>query len=88
MIDEFNSRLRKIVGENPLFDNTSETDLEMFAIHGALLALLERNRSGVIERSPDQIGRFFARFVLRAMGMPPDEVDRTAAAIGISHCSV
>lgn len=86
MIEEFSVRLRKIIDDDPLFDTTADIDLDMFATQGALFALLERKRSGVIERSPDQIGRFFVRFVLRAMGLPPEDVDRTVAAIGIPHC--
>ena len=81
MFDEFSVRLRKIIGNDPLFDTASDIDMEMFAAQGALFALIERKRSGVIERSLDQIGRFFVRFVLRAMGLPPEEVDRAVASI-------
>jgi AcrR family transcriptional regulator len=75
MLDDFRSRVKKLVEEDPSLFRGGDADLEIFSVLGTFITILERKRSGEIDLDADTLCHFFAKWNLQAIGYTQYQVD-------------
>lgn len=80
IVEDYRKRIRQLSEDNPLLFR-EDVELKIHAAHGAGIALVEMKLHGELSESPHHVGMFFARYTLRALAYPPEEIENAMSML-------
>ena len=81
MFEIFRKRIQKLVNDNPSLNRSGNIELELYAVHGAIMGFLDRMRSGDIRCQPHEIGIYLTRWNLQALDFPREDIEASLRSL-------